>query len=262
MATMLALVLLVAPEVLLMGFAGVLLAVFLDGGSGLMSRWTGLPRLAALPLFVLLIVGGFVLVGWLAAPVVADQIDQLEEQVPRAFRSLRERLQSQVWGRALVEQFKPERLMSAGQAIAGGATTALSATFGAFGNVAIIFILGLFLAADPVTYRKGLRALFPPEERPAADHVLDELRDVLRGWLMAQLGSMAAIGVLTAVGLWALGIPLVVALGLLAAVLTFIPNWALSSPPSLPYCSPWRPTRLPRSGSCCSTSAFSSSRGT
>jgi len=60
--------------------------------------------------------------------------------------------------------------------------------------------------------------------RPTVDHVLDKLRDVLRGWLLAQLGSMAVIGVLTALGLWALGIPLVVALGLLAALLTFIPN--------------------------------------
>lgn len=220
----LALLLFVAPEVVLIGFAGVLLAVFLDGGCGLLSRWTGLPRLVALPVFILLIAGGFVLVGWLAAPVVADQVDQLQDQVPRAFRSLRERLQSQAWGRAVMEQVKPERLMSAGQAIAGGAGTALSATFGAFGNMAMIFILGLFLAADPATYRRGLRALFPPEVRPAADRVLDELRDVLRGWMLAQLGSMAVIGMLTALGLWALGIPLVVALGLLAALLTFIPN--------------------------------------
>jgi predicted PurR-regulated permease PerM len=220
----LALLLFVAPEVLLIGFAGVLLAVFLDGGSGLLSRWTGLPRFAALPLFVLLIAGGFVLVGWLATPVVADQADQLQDQVPRAFNSLRERLQTQAWSRALMEQFKPERLMSAGQAIAGGATTALSATFGVFGNLALIFILGLFLAADPATYRNGLRSLFPPEAHPAADHMLDKLRDVLRGWLLAQLGSMAVIGVLTALGLWAIGIPLVVALGLLAALLTFIPN--------------------------------------
>lgn len=223
-AAVLALLLVIAPEVVLVGFAGVLLAVFLDGGSGLLARWTGMPRLAALPVFLLLIAGGFVLVGWLAAPVVADQVDQLQDQVPRAFRSLRERLQGQAWSRALVEQVKPERLMSAGQAIAGGATTALSATFGAFGNLAIILVLGVFLAADPATYRKGLRALFPPERRQAVDHVLDELCGVLRGWLLAQLGSMAVVGVLTALGLWALGIPLVVALGLLAALLTFIPN--------------------------------------
>ncbi len=251
------LVLLVAPEVLLIGFGGVLLAVFLDGGSGLLSRWTGLPRLVALPLFMVLIVGGFVLVGWLAAPVVADQVDQLQEQVPRAFHSLRERLQSQAWSRAVLEQVKPERLMSAGQAIAGRATTALSATFGVFGNMAMIFILGVFLAADPGAYRKGLGALFPPEERPAVDHVLNKLRDVLRGWLLAQLGSMAVIGVLTAVGLWVLGIPLVVALGLLAALLTFIPNLGpiLAALPA-GNCWLWRQTRSPPSGYHCCISVY------
>lgn len=63
-AAAIVLMLLVAPEVLLIGFAGVLLAVFLDGGSGVLSRWTGLPQLVALPLFMVLIVAGFVSVGW------------------------------------------------------------------------------------------------------------------------------------------------------------------------------------------------------
>ena len=58
---MLAILLFVAPEVVLIGFAGLLLAVFLDGSSGFLSRWTGLPRFAALPLFILLIAGGFTL---------------------------------------------------------------------------------------------------------------------------------------------------------------------------------------------------------
>jgi predicted PurR-regulated permease PerM len=53
---------------------------------------------------------------------------------------------------------------------------------------------------------------------------MNEVATVLRGWLLAQLSSMAVIGVLTGIGLWALSVPLVVALGLLAALLTFIPN--------------------------------------
>jgi predicted PurR-regulated permease PerM len=38
------------------------------------------------------------------------------------------------------------------------------------------------------------------------------------------MASMIVVGLLTAVGLWALGMPLALTLGLLAALLTFIPN--------------------------------------
>lgn len=219
-----ALLLFVAPDVLLIGFAGLLFALFLRGGADGIGRLTGLAVGWNLLLFLLLILGGFVLVGVFAAPVVSEQVDQLMERLPRSVAALRQRLEGQAWSRSLLEQVKPERLLSAGGAIAGPATSAVAATFGALGNLAIIFTLGLFLAADLDTYRKGVRALFPPAQRPRVDSVLKELGDVLRGWLLAQFSSMAVIGVLTATGLWLLGIPLIVALGLLAALLTFIPN--------------------------------------
>ena len=223
-AATLALLLYMAPEVLLIGFAGLLLSLFLRGGADWIARWTPLSPGWALLAFILLITAGFAVVGWFAAPVIADQVDQLTQQLPRATAALRTRLEQQAWTRSLLDQVKPERLLSAGGAIAGPATSAFAAAFGALGNVAILGIIGLFLAIDPPTYAKGIRALFPPEQRPRAKAVMSEVVDVLRSWLVAQLCSMAVIGVLTGLGLWALGVPLVVALGLLAALLTFIPN--------------------------------------
>jgi predicted PurR-regulated permease PerM len=45
----------------------------------------------------------------------------------------------------------------------------------------------------------------------------------LRAWLVGQAVAMASIGVLTTLGLLALGIPLALSLGLIAALLEFIP---------------------------------------
>jgi predicted PurR-regulated permease PerM len=45
----------------------------------------------------------------------------------------------------------------------------------------------------------------------------------LRLWLLGQLASMTMIGVLTALGLWAIGVPSAFALGLLAALAAFVP---------------------------------------
>lgn len=54
--------------------------------------------------------------------------------------------------------------------------------------------------------------------------MLDALADTLWWWLVGRLISMAVIGVSTWIGLMLLGVPLAFLLGLLAALLTFIPN--------------------------------------
>jgi predicted PurR-regulated permease PerM len=55
--------------------------------------------------------------------------------------------------------------------------------------------------------------------------VLEATGDALGSWLIAKLTTMAVIGVLTALGLWLLGIDLALVLGVIAALLSFIPNF-------------------------------------
>ena len=54
--------------------------------------------------------------------------------------------------------------------------------------------------------------------------MLDKVGQTLWWWLLAHMSSMAVVGVLTTIGLFALGIPLAIVLGLIAAALAFIPN--------------------------------------
>ena len=53
--------------------------------------------------------------------------------------------------------------------------------------------------------------------------ILDELHDSLRGWLMGTLVLMIIVGTMTTVGLWTLGIPQPLALGIIAFFLEFVP---------------------------------------
>jgi predicted PurR-regulated permease PerM len=52
---------------------------------------------------------------------------------------------------------------------------------------------------------------------------LDEAGVALRRWLIGQLGAMAFVGVLTGIGLWAIGVPLAVPLAVLMMLLDFVP---------------------------------------
>ncbi|WP_051189799.1 AI-2E family transporter [Daejeonella oryzae] len=103
-------------------------------------------------------------------------------------------------------------------------TGIFSSTIGVFADIFIILITGLFLAADPRMYTKGFTSLFPVTFRNRLSEVLDKVHVTLTLWMAAKLISMAVVGILTAIGLVVLGIPLSYALALIAALLSFITN--------------------------------------
>ncbi|MGC9448500.1 AI-2E family transporter [Cereibacter johrii] len=221
LALVLALLILVAPDVLLVIFAGVLFGVFLSAGGDLVQRATGLPRGAGIAVFIFLAVLALTAAFLAFAPAMFEQADELARQLPPAFENLRDRISAYSWGPTLLSRLAPSRLLSSE---GGFASTAVSATFGALGNLVIILFIGLYTAVDPGLYRRGLRALLAPPLRPRGDEVLAIADGTLRGWLGGQIISMTVVGVLTWLGLWLIGIPLAFILGLIAALLTFIPN--------------------------------------
>src|SRR5690606_11173520 len=82
-----------------------------------------------------------------------------------------------------------------------------------------------YLAAEPNLYATGVTKLFPPAKRDRVLQVLFEVSETLRWWLVGKVGSMVFIGILTWIGLSILGIPLALTLGLIAGLLSFIPNF-------------------------------------
>lgn len=217
-----ALMLIFAPEVLLVVFAGLLFGVFFGGGGEWLARRIGIGRGWGVGLFVLLII--LALAGALLAfaPVAADQIDQLAREAPPAIEGLRARLEERAWGEEVLRRATPGALMSSGGE--GTATAAITTTFGALGNFVIMLFIGLYVALDPDTYRRGLIGLLAPSMRPEGDEVLRRATAALGNWLVAQFMAMAVVGILTWLGLWLVGVPLAPILGLIAALLAFIPN--------------------------------------
>lgn len=210
------------PDILLIVFAGVLLAVLLHGGGHWIATRLGIADGWGIGLFLLGVVIALTGFAVAVAPAIAEQVDELTRRIPEALATLRGRIEEYSWGPRLLEQITPESLASS----TGGAAavSAVSSTFGALGNVVVILFIGLYGALDPKLYRHGLTLLLAPSIRARADEVLRATAATLRNWLSAQLMAMTVVGVLTALGLWAAGVPLAFALGLIAGVLAFIPN--------------------------------------
>ncbi len=216
--------LLLAPNVLLMIFAGALLAVFLRAGGGWIAAKTGIPGAAGVGAFIVVIIAVLTAFGFLVAPRVVSEIQTLIDRVPAAIDEVRGWVESLPFGDRLIAKIGPGMLSGRGELATGAATGAVSSVFGVAGNTVIILFVGLYGALDPTPYRKALLALLAPSLRPRGAEVIDECVDTLRRWVFAKLLTMAIVGVLTGIGLWFVGIPLPFALGTIAGLLAFIPN--------------------------------------
>lgn len=216
-----ALVLVIAPDVPMVIFAGILLGIFLRGGGDWIAARLGLGSMGGMAIFIVAIVLAATAIGFLAAPLIAEQFHELVERIPIAYEQVRGEIMQYSWGPDLLEQVRPEGMLATG---GRGVASAVAATFGVFGNTVLILIIGIYLAVDPGSYVKGLVSLFAPSLRPRTEEVIHAAAATLRRWLAAQLLAMAVVGVLTGTGLWILGVPLAPMLGLIAGLLAFVPT--------------------------------------
>ena len=98
-----------------------------------------------------------------------------------------------------------------------------SSTVAVLGGLMIMLFVAIFVAVDPGLYHRGLMHLFPHPARQRAGEVLSATATTLRRWLLMQMIAMLVIGVVTTVVLLLLGIKAAIALGIIAAILEFIP---------------------------------------
>lgn len=211
-------------HVLFTVFAGILLAVFLAGGSRTVEAQTALPRPWALLLTILALLGIGVGLWALAGPDISEQARGLAALLPDAADRLEAQLRASAeryaWLRPFVD---PSRLLPSVSSVLGRVTNVFRGTLTIVADVFIILFIGIYGAAAPAPYLNGVVRLVPPGRRPRAREVLYALGRALRWWLTGRLLMMGIVGGLTALGLYVVGIPSPVALGLVAGLFSFVP---------------------------------------
>lgn len=209
-------------QLLLMVVAGVLFAIFLDALARWTAGWARLSRGWSLAVVLVTLAGLALVLAVGAYPGLASQAADLAEGLPQAVRKIRSALENSPLSKVLPS--------GSGDAQRVGASVmsrvfplAAAAADGVVAAVVILFV-GVYLAADPDLYRRGLIRLLPRAARERARQVLSELGRTLRRWVLVRLVLMVINGGLTALGLWIIGIPLAPILGLIAGLLNFVPN--------------------------------------
>ena len=206
-------------NVLILAFAGILFAILILALAQPLRRLHASHRLAVLSVIVLLL-GIVTALVWFFGHRIADQIQQLAQQLPSAWNAAKDWLQTFAGGDTIVAEIESFATHVASVSrITGIAWSAL----GALGSFALVVFIGLFIAWNPSLYRRGIVRLAPPPARARMEEGLVAAGGSLRGWLLGQLVSMAVVAVLTGTGLLLLGVPLAFSLAIIAGLLEFIP---------------------------------------
>ena len=211
--------------IVMLFFAAVVLAVLL---SALVDPLAARCRTRRSFAYALLLTTGVIVLGltlWIVGPGIIEQFASLQTDLPQAALKLLDRLHAYPWGRWLLAQGSDfaqtsGNLNSAITRLGGFVLSTASLIAG----LGLVLFLGLYLAAEPGMYLSGVRRLVPRHNRALFDACTRSAARVLRWWLISQTLSMLAVGLIVTAGLWALGVPLAGTLGIIAALLTFIPN--------------------------------------
>ncbi len=215
-----------APLLLLI-FGGALVAILFRSLAEWTVHWSSISYAWSLGIVIALVMAIGVTGLIFGGRMVADQMAELAELVPQSLEKLREDAAEYSWGKRLIEaapSSTAEIPMKQADA-ATYATTAVYALSGMLAALLIVLFLGIYFAVDYDKYLEGAVRLAPVARRVRLREVLGEVHQTLRWWLLGKIVAMFFIGVLTSVVLVALGVPLAAALGVIAALLTFVPNF-------------------------------------
>lgn len=206
-------------DVILLAFGAILIAIILSASAEALVRYLHVPKRYSLLLASLIILAIFIGSGILFGTQIRTQFANVVEQLPSALSDFTKNLGlgairgdvSEILD-SLPASGLAARLAGIGGTILGGLT-----------NLILVVIAGIYIAASPHVYTKGFVQLFPPHYHERVESSLAASGEALKLWLVAQLISMACVGVLSALAFWFLGLPSPHALGLIAGILDFIP---------------------------------------
>lgn len=209
-------------NVLLLVLAGSLIAIYFRALSSKVqdkTKWKEGVCVAISIISTLLVV---IAIFWLIGAKVQEQMVELIDTLPKTVDVAKEQLNKSTTGKKILEQVFSGKSMEKVQEFL---QQFFRSTFGVLGDLYVVFFIGIFFTISPETYTKGFVQTLPVKGQQKAKDVLEMLGQQLRKWLKGKLFSMSVVFILTAIGLASIGMPLWLALAMLAGLISFIPNF-------------------------------------
>ncbi|HWC73608.1 MAG TPA: AI-2E family transporter [Gemmatimonadales bacterium] len=218
--------------VLLLVFLAILLAVYLSAITDYMERRWGARRWLGLTMAVVATLAGVTGIAVLLLPPVIEQTRALIGGLPQTLTNIQNVLAR--WASQYPVLDQTDLANPSSGVISGVVSDAVGFLSGSilsyvrgggtlFIEGASVVVMALYLARQPALYRDGLISLFSPRHRVIATRVFDDAAATLRAWVVGQLIAMAVLALLTAIGLWILGVPYWLAFGIFTGMVAIVP---------------------------------------
>ncbi|WCT73430.1 AI-2E family transporter [Sphingomonas naphthae] len=207
---------------LLLIFGGIVFAAMLDGGTRLLGRVLPIGRGLRLTIVCLAVLAFLVGTFWLAGSQLAGQAEALQIVISAQLN----RLLGWVHDTGLVPP-GAGGVGEIGKQIMGslGRVTAwVGSALGAVSSMAMIVVIGVFVAIEPRLYERGVAWMLPLEKRADFYVTAEKMGFTLRRLMAGRLLGMAVEGVFTGIFAGIVGIPMAALIGIITGLLAFLPN--------------------------------------
>ena len=209
-------------DIVLVVFAAALLGCLLRGGAEALARKVGGPVGLWLALIVLALLAFLGFEIFVRGPVIAGQLTDIWGQLRGQASELWQRYGQAEWVKPVLGRAK-DYFQDGTHNIAGMAAGFGTSTLGGLGTLLVMVVTAIFFAIDPELYVSGTAKLMPKDWRAHTRDTMGAMAHVLRWWFIGQFLDMVAVGVLTGIGLFFIGVKLAFTLALIAALFNFVP---------------------------------------
>lgn len=212
-------------DVLLILFAAVVVASAIEPIADYLQRYR-VPRAASV--VVVYLAALLVLLGMVSLMIdpLTQQIRQLAQALPGIVAWFQDTLlvggavdQSHITSLQEGLAQLGENITRLGVNIFQGAGT----LFSGLAMVLFVFVVAFYLVMEQGTLKKFFRLVVPAMHWPFAEQIIDRVQRGVGRWMLAQLSLGVIVGVIVGVGLWLLGVPYALLLGLISGILEIIP---------------------------------------
>jgi predicted PurR-regulated permease PerM len=210
--------LLAQPLLLIIG--GLVFATMLDGGTRLLGRVLPIGRAGRLAIVCVLAVLFLLWTIFLAGSQFAAEAENMRIVLTQQTNNILGWAQRM----GLIDGNTAHNFGQQLMGSLGKLTSAVGTALGAISSMAMILVIGIFVAIDPRLYERGIAWMLPVEKRTDFYVTTDRMAYTMRRLMAGRLVGMAVEGV----GTWLLlslgGVPMASLLGVLTGLLAFLPN--------------------------------------
>jgi predicted PurR-regulated permease PerM len=207
------------PILLILG--GIVFGAMLDGGTRLLGRVLPVARSLRLLIVAIGVVAFMMWVFILAGTQLIAQAETLRVIIEGQIQVISR------WAAQRGMMIDVEQATAIGRealGTIGPVTTAVGSVVGAIAAIAMIVVIGVFLAVEPRLYERGVAWMLPMSRRDEFYGTIAAMGSALRRLMAGRLLAMVVEGVATWLLLSLGNVPMAALLGVLTGLFAFLPN--------------------------------------